>query len=275
MYPFGGVRIIPRGKPARREICVIRRAQPSFVEIRLPARLAPPRTPRVKVAIIEDIDLFREMLCRACVSVLGLRVVAETGDGLHALRLLRRCTPDLLLLDLGLPSLDGLSVGEQALALHPDLRIIVLSGNCNSYSVYCAERLGVHGFVEKSTATVESLRSAILALRSGGAFFSKRFQQVKAERLRNPRSFEKVLTVREREILALVGVPFSDEEIGARLGISPETVEKHRTNIRANLGLNPGAELIRYARENGLTPAARSDAMWNFVAGRAPSLPQG
>lgn len=258
-----------------RKICVIKRAEASSVAIRLPARPAPPRSPSVKVAIAEDHDLIRALIRKACEVELGLRVVAEANDGLKAVQLLRRCTPDLLLLDLGLPSLDGLSVGEQARACHPELRIVVLSANCNSYTVYCAERLGVHGFVDKNSSSIEALKAAVGALRAGGTWFSWRFQQVKAERLSNPRSFEKVLTAREREVLALAGVPFSDEEIARRLGISSATVETHRNHIRANLGLRPGAELIRYAREHGLTPASPTDAMWNFVAGRARRLPVG
>ena len=264
---------VSRAKTARPEIRVISPAAPESAAIGLPAPAARARSPPVNVAIVEDFDIFRALLCKACTRELGLRVVAETGDGLQAVQLLRRTAPDLLLLDLGLPSLDGLSVGEQALARHPDLRIIILSANCNGYTVYCAERLGVHGFVDKNLASVEALKAAIHALRTGGSWFSQSFNQARAKRLANPRSFDKVLTEREREVLALVGVPLSDDVIAKRLGISPETIEKHRGNIRAKLGLRTGVDLIEYARETGLTPASRSDAMWNFAMGMTTHQP--
>lgn len=217
----------------------------------------------MKVAIVEDHALFRDVMRKVCTDELRLEVVGEADDGLQAIQMLRRAKPDLLLLDLGLPSLDGLSVGELALAAQPSLKIIILSSNCNAYTVYCAERIGVHGFVDKDTGTVAALKAAVTAVAASGLWFSIRYKRAHAERARNPISFDKVLTPREREILGLIGLPLTDREIAARLRISWETVEKHRFSILTKLKLDDTAALVRYARATGMTPLSLTDAPWN------------
>src|SRR6185503_18008127 len=105
------------------------------------------------------------------------------------------------------------------------------------YTVFRAERARVQGFVDKNTNTVEALKDAITAVAEGRVSFSEAFMRAKNTRLRDPNSFDKLLSERERAVLSLIGAPLGDEEIGQRLEIATETVEKHRFNLLKKLGL--------------------------------------
>lgn len=200
--------------------------------------------------------MFREVLRKVCAEDLGLVVAGEAGDGRSAVPLVMRTTPDLVLLDLHLPGLDGFGVVAALRHQLPELRILVLSSHCDAHTVYRIERARVQGFVDKNTSAVASLKQAITAVSSGQTYFSEAFRRVKAVRHGDPFSFDKVLSDRECMLLALIGEPLTDAEIAARLDISRGTVEKHRFNIMGKLGLKSTAQLVRYAVEHGFTLSA-------------------
>ncbi len=216
----------------------------------------------MKVVIVEDHLMFREVLRKVCAEDLKLQVVAEVGDGLEAVAAVERIQPDLVLLDLHLPRLDGFGVIEEIRKSSPNVKVLVLSSHCDEYTVFCSERARVQGFVDKNTNSVEALKVAITLVASGKVWYSPAFLQIKATRRRDPKSFDKLLTDRERDLLALIGTPLTDVEISQRLAISSETVEKHRFNILKKLDLSSSFELARYAKEHGFTlrsaPAARN-----------------
>ena len=216
-----------------------------------------PSLTTVRIVIVEDHLMFREVLRKICVSELGHEVVAEADDGKAAVEVVRETRPDFVLLDLHLPNLDGFGVVEEIRKLLPRLKVLVLSSHCDEYTVFHAERLHVQGFVDKNTNSVATLKSAISAVADGRVWFSDAFQRIKAARLRDPESFDKLLTRRERMILALVGQLLTDQEIARELDISHETVEKHRFNVLRKLELKTTAELARYAREHGFTLTGR------------------
>lgn len=202
--------------------------------------------------------MFREVLRRVCVCDLQHEVVGEAGDGRGAVELVLKTSPDLVLLDLHLPKLDGFGVVQALRQVDPRIRILVLSSHCDPYTVYRAEKARVQGFVDKNTNTVETLKTAIAVVSRGRVYFSATFKELKAARHDDPRSFDKLLTERERSVLSLIGEPLSDKDIAARLGISVQTVEKHRFNLLGKLELTDTASLARYARDHGFTLAARS-----------------
>jgi len=208
--------------------------------------------------------MFREVLRKVCESDLRHDVVGETGDGASAVELVIRLQPDLVLLDLHLPNLDGFGVVDGIHGGAPNTRILVLSSHCDEYTVFRAERSGVHGFVDKNTNSVAALREAIGLVAKGGTSFSPAFKRIRDARLRDPGSFDKVLGNRERAIVALVGEALTDHQIAKRLQIAVETVAKHRLNVVRKLGLKNTTELVRYAREHGFTlvaPKSGADVM--------------
>jgi DNA-binding NarL/FixJ family response regulator len=211
----------------------------------------------VRIVIVEDHLMFREVLRKLCADELRHEVVGEADDGEQAVEVVGRTAPDLVLLDLHLPSLDGFGVVEAIRKKSPLVKILVLSSHCDGYTVFRSERAHVQGFVDKNTNSVERLKAAISAVAQGKVWFSDVFLKAKAARHRDPNSFDKVLTDRERAVLTLVGTPLTDAEIARELEIAEETVEKHRFNILRKLGLHSTTELVRYAREHGFTLTAR------------------
>ncbi len=224
----------------------------------------PAHSANVRIVIVEDHLMFREVLRKVCAIELRHEVVGEAGDGPSAIEVVKKTRPDMVLLDLHLPGLDGFQVAESIRQLAPAIRILVLSSHCDEYTVFRAEQAHVQGFVDKNTNSVAMLKEAISAVAAGRVSFSDAFMRAKTLRHRDPQSFDKILTVRERAVLSLIGAPLADEEIGRRLQIATETVEKHRFNLLRKLGLRTTIELVRYARDHGFTmsaPRSGDDAM--------------
>lgn len=192
-----------------------------------------------------------------CAVDLGHDVVGEADDGQRAVEMIGRTRPQLVLLDLQLPTLDGFGVVAAIRLIAPEVKILILSSHCDRYTVFRADAANVQGFVDKNTNSVTAVKDALEAIQEGTKWFSPAFLRVRATHRQDPNAFDKILTDRECAVLALAGVPLSDREIAGELGISPETAEKHRSNILRKLDLQTGVELVRYARTNGFTLAAR------------------
>jgi len=207
----------------------------------------------VRLVIVEDQLMFREVVRKACERDLGHTVVGECGTGADAPALVNELRPDVLLLDLSLPDVDGFEVAEKVLAQNPDMRILVLSSLCDDFTLFRIEQSGVHGFVDKNSNTTTVLADALKAVEAGRSYYSAVFQKVKQARLSNPVAFTKTLTEWERRILALIGLGLSDEEIGEKLGISQHTAQTHRSNMLRKLKLPGTPKLIRFAIDNGFT----------------------
>jgi DNA-binding NarL/FixJ family response regulator len=205
----------------------------------------------MKIAIVEDERLFRDVLRKACASDLGHEVVGEAGTGKEALEVVPATLPDL---HIHLPDMDGLEVLRALRRKRALIRTLVISSYFDEYTLCRIEQAAVQGFIDKSTNTVAELSLAITAIEKGSTYFPKPFTEARRAHSRNPVAFDKVLTDREQTILSLVGEPLSDAEIAAQLRLSPETVEKHRFNIMRKLGLRSRAESARFARRCGLTP---------------------
>jgi len=196
--------------------------------------------------------MFRDVIRKACADF-GYTVVGATESGAEAIEQIRELKPEVVVLDLSLPDLDGFTVIDRVLLAQPDVRILVLSSHCDDYTLFRVERAGVHGFIDKNTNTVETLREALLAIASGHIYFSAAFQEARLSRRSDPQSFTKVLSERERAVLSLIGQGLSDEEIGERLTLSARTVQSHRSNILRKLGLKNTPKLIAFAIEHGFT----------------------
>jgi len=209
----------------------------------------------MKLIIVEDQAIVREAIRTECVRQLGHEVVGETDSGKAAVDLAIRLRPDAVILDLGLPGMDGFAVAALLRRALPDVRVLVLSGLIDDYAVYRIEKVGVHGFVDKNAGTLANLKEALNALNAGRTWFSPTFQNARLARQKNPRSFEKLLSETERHILTLIGQGLTDEEIGHRLGISPTTAQTHRSNILQKLGITGTPKLVAFAIRHGFARA--------------------
>lgn len=207
----------------------------------------------MNIAIIEDHLMMRDILRQTCTKDFGHVVVAEAGKGTEAIAVITQTHPDLVILDLQLPDLDGLAVLAAIRAKGETCRVLVLSSYCNNYTIYLIEKARVDGFVDKNSNTVSSLRVALTAIASGGCHFSKSYNEIKAARRRDPNAFDKILTDREQTVLTLIGRLMTDREIAENLRISIQTAAKHRFNILKKLALPSTIALARYARDHGFS----------------------
>jgi len=213
----------------------------------------------VRIVIVEDQSIIRELLRKVCTQELGFDVVAEAADGQQGVAAILRTAPDLVLLDLELPSVDGFTVIEMIRTSGMKPRILVFSSFYDEYSVYRIERAKVHGFMDKNFNNIRAVAAAIQAVGRGEAYFSAAFAKMKMARHADPQSFDKVLTDREIVVLSLIGDLLSDTEIGEKLDMADRTAQKHRFNIMGKLAIGSRAELERYARKHGFRQSVVRD----------------
>ena len=222
----------------------------------------------MNVLIVEDHPIFREIMQKILARWFVQATVVCATDGTSAIRHLQSQVFTDLLLDLQLTDLDGFDVADAAMKIQPDIRIIALTSQCDDYTIYQAEKRHVRGFVDKRVSTAFNFHQAIANVEAEMVYYSPSFQRLKAERLMNPLSFDKILSDREIEILALIAAPYNDSEVAVELGISQGTAEKHRFNMLRKLGLATTTELVRFARTRGIVrPLSQNynvtPARWN------------
>lgn len=208
----------------------------------------------LRMILAEDHPIVREGFRSLLAAEPDVEVVAETGDGAEAVALVERWRPDILVVDLVLPSLDGLEVTRRARAASPETGVVVLSMHKHEAYVTQAVQSGAAGYVLKESG-VEDLVAALRAVRAGGRFFSDGLADpAGGGRPAEASDRYETLSPREREVLHLVAEGQTAREIAERLFLSPRTIETHRGNALAKLGLRSQAELIRYVIERGLVP---------------------
>jgi RNA polymerase sigma factor (sigma-70 family) len=212
----------------------------------------------VRVLVVDDHPIVRAMVRVACDDRDGLIVVGEAGDGPEALRLAADLQPDIIVLDLILPGMQGLEVAQQLIAGESAARILVLTATDDKSAVFEALRLGVSGYVEK-TASVEEIADAIEAVARGELVFSKelerRAQVQLGEFARKARETARALarlTPRERQVLALLAEGLSTRQIAKRLGLSDRTVESHIGNVYQKLDVRTRVQALYRAAGLGL-----------------------
>jgi DNA-binding NarL/FixJ family response regulator len=205
-----------------------------------------------RVVIADDHTLVRQSVLKAVRHEDNVEVVGEAGDGPGALAAVAEHDPDLLVVDIAMPGMDGLAVAEQLRRERPQLRVVFLSMHDDDGSLQRAVALGAAGFVSKS-ASIEELQEAIRAVRDGGSYLSSnvasRVMDLAAGR--SPAT-TLGLTPREREILELLTAGNRPTEIGTSLFLSVKTVKNHLTSIYSKLGVETGAQAVAEAYRQGL-----------------------
>lgn len=211
-----------------------------------------PEKRAMTVAIIEDQAMFLGLLRAVCEKELGLSVVVGVGTGAEGIELCRRCHPDLVLLDLGLPDGHGLDMVPQFRAASPNSKLLAVSALIDELTALRILDAGLAGFVDKIGTTVPKLAEAVLSVLTGEGYFAPIMREMRRHALADPKSWVRLLTARELEVLRLIGAGLSDEQAGLTLGLSPKTVDSHRQQIMSKLGLHHERDLIRFAVQKGL-----------------------
>ena len=212
----------------------------------------------IRVALAEDHAMVREGLTRLVSEIPNVELVGVAEDGYEAVRLVEMLEPDVILLDITMPRLGGLGVLSRIVTDHPTTHAIMLSMHDNEEYVAQALNAGARGYLLKDSDLAE-LAVAIRSVMRGGSYLTPTVsRQVIRDfthgPLRADGPFER-LTPRQTEIAQLIAEGHRNSEIAGILGTSIKTVETHRTQLMARLGVHDVAGLVRYAIRVGLVPA--------------------
>ena len=222
--------------------------------------MSEPGSAAVRVMVVDDHPMWREAVARDLAEA-GFDVVAAVGDGGQALRVLAAVRPDVVVLDLQLPDVPGVTVTRGILAALPAARVLILSASAEQQDVLDAVKAGAAGYIVKSASRAELL-DAVRRTADGDAVFTPglaglvlgEFRRLAAAPesagIDRPR-----LTDREAEILRMVATGLSYRQIAERLVLSHRTVQNHVQNTLTKLHLHNRVELTRYASEHGLDSA--------------------
>lgn len=210
------------------------------------------------VLIADDHAIVRTGLRTLIQSEPALELIGEAAGGYEAIELVRQRTPDVLLLDLSMPDLDGIAVTKVLKAERPDLHILILTIHEDEALVRGAIKAGASGYILKRAAESE-LVSAINVLMRGDmyvdhALLRPLMDETAVSSTRDDRPVEQ-LTPRELDVLRLIALGYTNRQIGEELCISVRTVEGHRSNLSEKIGSRSRVDLVRYAREQGLLEA--------------------
>ena len=209
----------------------------------------------IKVLIADDHAIVRAGLRALLVEAAAFDLVGEAVGGYEAIELVGKTTPDVLILDLSMPDLDGISVTRQIKPQFPDLKILILTLHEDEALLKEAIKAGAAGYILKRAAEAE-LISAIQVILRGDIYVDPALLRGLIEESPQPQVNQEEqsepLTRRETEVLRLIVDGYTNRQIGLELNISIRTVEGHRANIADKLGLHSRVELVRYARQHGL-----------------------
>lgn len=209
----------------------------------------------MKILLADDHALVRAGIRALLQTLSGVTVVAETGDGREALELIVRHAPDVALLDVTMPGLNGLEVAERVTRQSPRTAVLILSMHANEAYVAQALRAGVRGYLLKDAAAAE-LEAALRAVSRGETFLSPAVSRQVVNLFLTRSSVEPsalaVLTPRQREILQLIAEGHSTKEIASLLDLSVKTIEAHRATLMDRLNIHDVPGLVRFAIRSGL-----------------------
>jgi DNA-binding NarL/FixJ family response regulator len=213
----------------------------------------------IRVLVVDDHDLFRTGLASLLGAQPGIEVVAQASGGRMGVRLAHELQPDVVLMDVRMPDLEGPEATREILEQHPSIRIVALTVVSDDADVAAVVEAGASGFLAKDTP-IDGVVLAVRAAANGVAWLSPRAAEVVLGRVRRGAAEEEPdgeeideLSSREREVLRLIARGMENAEIAEELGISPRTAKNHVSNILAKLGLPSRIQAAIYAVRRGFS----------------------
>jgi len=208
-----------------------------------------------QIILADDHVLMREGIRNLIDNVDDLTVIAETGDGTELMNLLKKNSPDMVILDISMPGLRGIEAAGEIRSLYPKVSVLILSMHKRQEFLSMALAAGASGYVLKEDSS-EELLNAISQVRHGRTYLSAKLAALYSNDIigicrGNHKHPSDPLTHREREILKLIAEGHTDRQISDMLFISFRTVQRHRFNIREKLNLKSTADLVKYAIARG------------------------
>ncbi len=229
------------------------RSDPATLTVVAKRPKRPAKSP-VRILLADDHAIVRDGL-RSLLSSDGLQVVAQATDGREAVRLAREHQPDLAILDVSMPMLNGIDAAREIGSASPKTQAILLTVHREDQYVMEAVRAGIRGYVLKTQVT-EDLMRAIREVAGGALYLSPSVSETVLRALRaKSHASADPLTPREREVLRLIADGKTTKQVAQLLGVSAKTADAHRTRLMAKLDIHETATLVRYAIRRGLIEA--------------------
>lgn len=206
-----------------------------------------------KILLVDDHQMFREGVIAVLNSDTDFLVAGEAENGAKAVQLSRELVPDIVIMDISMPEMNGIEATRIIHAESPEVKVIILSMHTGKHFILGALKAGVAGVVMKNSASAE-LVTAIKTVVSGKIYLSPSISNILVQKLlgSDADAGEKVLTPREVQILHLIAMGQGAKEIGYQLSISNKTVEAHRIQLMKKLDIRNVAELVKYAIREGI-----------------------
>jgi DNA-binding NarL/FixJ family response regulator len=229
----------------------------------------------LRIFVVDDHEVVRRGICSLLMSHSGWEICGEAADGREAVEKVAHLQPDIVILDIGMPALNGLEAARQILHNDPHQKIAILSITDSEQVIQEALRAGAKAYILKSDAA-KDLIAAVEALQRDKTYFNSRIEGIVLQGFLNSGSrapkgaILSELTSRERDILSLLAGGKSTKEVGIALGISVKTAETHRANLMRKLGLHSVSELVLYAIRNNFVQV--SGEKISSVAAASPQI---
>ncbi len=212
---------------------------------------------KTKILLVDDHKILRDGICSIVKGYPDMEVIGEAADGKAALRLVEELSPDVVIMDISMPDLNGIDATRRIIADHPKIKVIALSMHHDKQFVSEIFKAGASGYLLKDCA-FDELEHAVRIVMDGKTYMNPQIASLVIESLVNqpqatsPKSFS-LLTDREREVLQLIAEGQSTKEIASKLSVSAKTIESHRRQVMGKLNIRNVAELTKYAIREGLT----------------------
>lgn len=220
------------------------------------SRTGPPSAHAIRVVLVDDHALVRQGFRRLLEDEADIVVVGEAGTGMDALPVIRAAQPDVVVLDMAMPEMNGLQVTREILTQQPGTRVLILSMYSDEQYVRNAIDAGAHGYILKGAHSADMVR-AVRAVAGGQQYVSPELSGVLIRAWQSKSAQPEVdpydkLTQREKQVLQLIAQGKSNKEIAVLLELSVNTVAVHRANLMNTLQLHKAAELVLFAVKKGL-----------------------
>jgi two-component system response regulator NreC len=210
----------------------------------------------IRILLADDHAILRSGLKALLNMEADLEVVGEASNGREAIQMAKQLSPDVIVMDISMPEMDGLQAAEEIHRLGLPCRIVMLTVHADEDYLFQTLRMGASGYVLKSSADTELIDAIRTAHRGEVFLYPSAVKKLLGEYLRGEsaegRRERDVLTSREREVLKLTAEGYTNNEIAEKLVISPKTVDTYRQRIMEKLNLHRRSELVRYALQKGL-----------------------
>lgn len=212
---------------------------------------------KIRVLVVDDHTVVRDGICALLALAGDIEVVGEASNGSEALKIVKETNPDVVLMDIAMPIMGGLEATRRINKEFPRTKVLVLTQYDDKEYVFPVIESGAAGFISKAAASSE-LASGIRSVYKGDSYLSPSVAKLLVENYRHTTVKQASqdpydhLTEREREVLKLLAEGYSTQKIANMLVITPKTVEGHKTNLMAKLGIHNRTDLIKYALRKGI-----------------------